>query len=87
MHARISHTAIYPNYLNRLFKQSRNITVHDYILREKINLARNMLTYSEYTYSETGTYLGFSSQSHPGSAYKKFTGMTLKQYRDAYQKT
>lgn len=76
----------HPNYLHKLFKQSQNITVHDYIQREKINLARNMLTYSEYTYSEIGTYLGFSSQSHFGSAFKKFTGMTLKQYRDAYQK-
>lgn len=76
----------HPNYLNRIFKQTNTITVHDYILREKTNLVRNMLTYSDYSYIEIANYLGFSSQSHLGNTFKKFTGMTLKQYRDAYKK-
>lgn len=28
-------------------------------------------------------YLGFSSQSHLGAEFKKATGMTLKEFRDA----
>lgn len=67
----------HPNYLGRVFKKSEHLTVHDYILREKINLTRNMLTYSEYSYIDIANYLGFSSQSHLGSVFKKFTGMTM----------
>lgn len=76
----------HPNNLNRVFKQAEGITVHDYILREKISLARNMLTYSDKTYTEIAATLGFASQSHLGTVFKKFAGMTLKQYRDTYHK-
>ena len=76
----------HPNYLNRIFKQSENITIYDYILREKLKLVCNMLTYSEYSYIDIANYFGFASQSHLGNKFKKYTGMTLKQYRDAYHK-
>lgn len=77
----------HPNYLNRTFKQITGITIHDYIMQEKINLAVNMITYSEHSYIEIANYLGFTSQSHLGNVFKKYTGMTLRQYRAAYKKT
>lgn len=77
----------HPNYLNRTFKQVTGVTIHDYIMQEKINLATNMLIYSEYSYIEIANYLGFTTQSHLGDIFKKYTGMTLKQYRSTYKKT
>lgn len=73
-----------PNYLSQLFKQCEGISISDYILREKINRAKNLLIYSDYSYIEIATYLGFSSQSHLGKQFKKTTGYTPKQYRDIY---
>ena len=73
------------NYLSGLFKQCENITLKDFILNGKITLAKNMLTYSAYSYSEIAYYIGFSSQSHLGKQFKKRTGMTLSQYRSKYQ--
>ena len=73
------------NYLSGLFKQCENITLKDFILNGKITLAKNMLTYSAYSYSEIAYYIGFSSQSHLGKQFKKRTGMTLSQYRFKYQ--
>ena len=32
------------------------------------------------------TYLGFSSQSHLGKVFKKYTGMTMRQYREKYER-
>lgn len=72
------------NYLSELFHQTEGITLSDFIQKEKVNLTKNLLTYSPYTYSEIAAYLGFSSQSHLGKTFKKLTGLTLKQYRDRY---
>lgn len=72
------------NYLSELFKQCESITLTDFILKEKVKLTKNLLAYSPYSYIEIATYLGFSSQSHLGKVFKKYTGMTLRQYRQKY---
>ena len=74
------------NYLSELFKKYENITLTDFILKEKVKLARNLLSYSPYSYIEIATYLGFSSQSHLGKVFKKYTGMTMRQYREKYKR-
>lgn len=73
-----------PNYLSQLFKECEGISISGYILQEKINRAKNLLIYSDYSYIEIATYLGFSSQSHLGPQFKKHTGYTLRQYREIY---
>ena len=73
-----------PNYLSQLFKECEGISISGYILQEKINRAKNLLIYSDYSYIEIATYLGFSSQSHLGTHFKKQTGYTLRQYRETY---
>ena len=73
-----------PNYLSQLFKECEGISLSGYILQEKINRAKNLLIYSDYSYIEIATYLGFSSQSHLGTHFKKHTGYTLRQYREIY---
>lgn len=72
------------NYLSEVFKQHEGITLSQFILREKIDRAKNLLTYSKYSYIEIATYLGFSSQSHLGLQFKKITGYTLRQYRNKF---
>lgn len=73
-----------PNYLSQLFKECEGISISGYILQEKINRAKNLLIYSDYSYIEIATYLGFSAQSHLGTQFKKHTGYTLRQYREIY---
>lgn len=72
------------NYLSGLFQKYEGISLSRYILREKIERAKNLLTYSEYSYIEIAAYLGFSSQSHLGAQFKNITGCTLHQYRSRY---
>ena len=72
------------NYLLGLFHQCEKISLTDFIRREKMNLAKNLLAYSRYSSSEIATYLGFSSQSHMGKIFKEYTGMTPYQYRRVY---
>ena len=72
------------NYLSDLFKKQEGHTIKEFIMEEKIKLAKNMLMYSPYTYNEIAAYLGFVSQSHLGTYFKKITNMTLKEYREKY---
>lgn len=78
------HLHLNANYLSEIFRDCEGMTITDYILQEKVKLTRNMLTYSPYSYVEIATYLGFSSQSHLGKVFKKYAGMTPRQYRERY---
>lgn len=75
------HLAINKAYLMRLFRKYENCTVTDYIHNERINAAKNMLRYSDYSIGEIAHYLRFSSQSYFGSVFKELTGMTPYQFR------
>lgn len=72
------------SYLSDLFRRCEGISITEYIRQEKINRVQNLLIYSDYTYSEIASYLGYASQSHLGRQFKETTGMTLRQYREAF---
>lgn len=72
------------SYLSTLFKKEAGCSVSDYILLRKLEAARNMLKYSEYSYAEISAILAFSSQSHFSRIFKKETGYTPKEYRDRF---
>lgn len=69
------------NYLSSVFKKQEGISLIQFILKEKIKLAQNMLVYSDYSYSEIANYLGFASQSHLNINFKKITNFTLGEFR------
>lgn len=72
------------DYLAQLFLREEGMKPTEYILREKVNNARYRLAYTDSSYKEIAQSLAFASQSHFGQAFKKFTGMTPKQYRETY---
>lgn len=75
-----------PTYLTNLFKKTEGISLYQFILNEKIDLAKNLLTYSTHSYIDIANYLGFSSQSHLSQVFKRATGMSPKQYRNTFGK-
>ena len=50
-------------YLAKLFKKAEGISVGEYIRKEKMNLAANMLTYSDHSITEIAHHLGYESGS------------------------
>lgn len=72
------------SYLSDLFHRCEDISITEYIRLEKIKRVQNFLIYSDYTYSEIASYLGYASQSHLGKQFRETTGMTLRQYREAF---
>lgn len=73
-----------PQYLSKLFKQEVGVTISDYIMSRRIQAAKNMLKFSDYTPLDIGNYLNFSSHSHFISCFRKHTGMTPRQYRESF---
>lgn len=74
----------HPDYLSHMFKQYEKVGISEYITRERIDRSKNLLIYSDYTYSQIANYLGFASQSHFGKQFKRYTGYTPKQFRQIY---
>ena len=74
------------DYYSKLFLKGMGVSVKDYVAEAKISTAANMLVYSEYTYLEIALALGYSSQSAFISIFKKYKGMTPKEYRSLYYK-
>lgn len=69
------------DYLTGLFHKYEKITLQQYIRKEKVLRAKELLAYSSYSCSEISAILCFSSQSHFSSVFKRETGMTPAAYR------
>ncbi|HCT91503.1 MAG TPA: AraC family transcriptional regulator [Lachnospiraceae bacterium] len=70
------------SYLSRLFKKETGDSISAYIRRQKIEVAKNLLRYSEYSMIDIANRLSFSSQSHFIQQFREAVGMTPKKYRD-----
>lgn len=69
------------SYLSKIFSKSEGKTISEYIQREKIYAAKNMLTYSDRSVYEISEYLHMSTPSYFSCTFKKMTGMTPQEYR------
>ncbi|MCQ2543271.1 MAG: helix-turn-helix transcriptional regulator [Lachnospiraceae bacterium] len=68
-------------YLSRLFKEEMGMSVSEYISRKKIETARNMIEYSDYSFAEISNILAFPSQSYFVKVFKKYEGVTPGKYQ------
>ncbi|MCD7880620.1 MAG: helix-turn-helix domain-containing protein [Clostridiales bacterium] len=71
-------------HLSGTFSRTTGLKLKDYIMREKIHAAKSQLIYTDDSYKSIAYTYAFSSQSHFGAEFKKWTGMTPGQYRKQY---
>lgn len=76
---------INPTYLSKLFAKETGSSFKEFIIHARVNAAKNMLTYSDFSYMEIALSLGFSSQSAFIRTFGKVTGMTPGKYRTLFQ--
>jgi two-component system response regulator YesN len=67
------------SYFASLFKKTKGLTVHQYVIREKINLAKKMLLQDKMVQEIAGE-LGFEDRRYFTEVFKKLTGVTPTQY-------
>lgn len=71
-----------PTYLSRLFRQEVGISLKQFVKEARVDIAENLLKYSELSYQVISTSLGFSSQSSFIAVFKIIKGVTPKVYRE-----
>src|SRR6266404_6630791 len=65
----------------RQFKQSAGVTPHYYLIRSRIERARELLAGTDLSLSEIAFATGFSDQSHLTRHFRQMIGMTPGQFR------
>ena len=72
---------ISPTYFASLFKQTMGISPRQYVIQQRVEQAKLMLSKTDLAIADIALQVGFSSQSHLTQHIKRFTGKTPKQIR------
>lgn len=72
-----------PTYLSRLFKRVTGQTISAYLVSERIKTAQHLLETDERSISQIAALLHFCDQSYFTQVFRRQTGLTPRQYRDA----
>ena len=73
------------SHLSRIFHNEMGINVVNYIRNVKVNEAKFLLKFTDYSYVEISDKLAFSSQSYFITVFKNIAGVTPKQYKINYK--
>lgn len=70
-----------PHYFSQLFKSTTGITPHQYVIRCRIEQAKNLMRQNRLSIAEIATQVGFVDQSHFHRYFKRLVGVTPKNYQ------
>lgn len=67
--------------LSKTFSKSEGITIEQYVILQRIERAKELLSYDQSSISEIAVELGYSSTAHFSRQFKKVTHQTPSQYK------
>ena len=73
-----------PYHLSRLFKTHTGLTMREYLTRERIEAAKQLLAVSDRTIPQIASLLRFCDQSYFTMVFRRQTGQTPGEYRNKY---
>jgi AraC family transcriptional regulator len=65
-----------PSYFNALFKRSAGVTLHQYVMRQRVDRAVRLLSRDGTRLPDVAVQAGFADQSHMSRCVRKLTGLT-----------
>ncbi|OWY65671.1 AraC family transcriptional regulator [cyanobacterium TDX16] len=69
-----------PSYFSNLFKQSTGLSPHQYVIRCRIDRAKQLLRQGKQSIAEIAYNLGFTHQSHFSHHFKRLVGSSPKAF-------
>ena len=73
-------------YLSNLFSEVESSTIEHFVIKHKIERAKELLIYDELTLTEIAFKLHYSSVAHLSNQFKKITGLTPTFFKDLKHK-
>lgn len=75
------HVHLNPAYFSSVFKQSTGSSFKEYLNMVRIEESKRLLANTDYTIIDIAVAAGFEDQSYFSKVFKKYTGLTPRQYR------
>lgn len=72
---------ISPHYFSHWFKQSTGVSPHQYVIKCRVERAKQLLLTGEFTITEVASCVGFANQGHLNRHFKRFFGVNPKHIR------
>lgn len=69
------------NYLAKVFSDREGVTIEKYIISQKIERIKELMTYGELNMTQIAEKLNYSSVAHLSLQFKKNTGFTPSEFR------
>lgn len=70
-----------PSYFSTYFKQSAGLSFKEYLNMVRVEESKRLLTNTEYSIIDIAVATGFENQSYFSKVFKKYTGLTPRQFR------
>ncbi len=72
--------------ISRTFVRAESITIEKYVIQQKIEKVKELLSYGEKTIAEIAFSLHYSSAAHLSNQFKKVTGISPSGFRQLHKK-
>ena len=69
-------------YLSRIFNNVEGINFRDYLIKVRMEKAKNILKKGGKSIKEVSIEVGYSDQNYFSNAFKKYTHLSPKEYMD-----
>ena len=73
-------------YLSRIIREQFHVSVMEYLHLRKIQMAKELFCFTEYSNAEVAFRLGYNESSYFSKIFKKYESITIKEYRRRVQR-
>ena len=70
----------YPS-LSKMFSRHESVTIEKYIILQKVEKVKELLSYNELSVKEIAYHLGYSSPQHLSNQFKSITGLSIRTFK------
>jgi len=76
-----NHVYLSPDYLTRVFKKETGLSISDYVVHQRLDLAAGLLTNTDLSVAAVAAKVGYTNFSHFSRIFKKYMGISPAEYR------